>query len=349
MMLTALIAGMAYGAAPRAATTPAQLAAFKSYLAARNRAKVEWEAGKKDDAVRSMHEALTIAEKVVGHHRRTREALEWLADWERERGDWGKAARYLWRIAAIQAALWGERHWKAIDARWDAKTARIRAAWTAAQREEWEEAGRLVLEANRLRDRGEHARALPLNEKWVAVTRRLAGEGHPSHANALDSLALTLEFKGDYEPALTVYKRALAIRTMGLGEGHPDYARSLHHLASVRSTRMKDHQAALPLFKRVLAIRKEALGEGDHLYDLTLDYVVSLYKDMGDYKAALPLARRLVAIRKKEQENGYDACLGYADSLHGLGLLYARMGDHEAALPLLKRAQDIRKKALREK
>ena len=63
-----------------------------------------------------------------------------------------------------------------------------------------------------------------LNEKALAIFRRILGEDHPSTGAGYKGVASCLHDQGKAAQALPLYEKALEIRKRVLGEDHPDTA-----------------------------------------------------------------------------------------------------------------------------
>jgi tetratricopeptide (TPR) repeat protein len=345
-LLALVLAGVAGAAAPLAELTPEQLEQNRKALALFQRAQKEWKAGKRDQAVATMRQALSGFERLRGRdHLVSSNVSSWLAYWEEQRGNFAQSASHHERMWRIQEALRGKDDWRTVNAYWMAKTGRMQAGWTAAQNREWLQAWALNEEVFRLWQKGEPSKALPLAKKALSIRLSLVGKKHPDVALSLFNLAAQHEALGNHKQALPLYKRALSIRKEALGEKHPLYASSLNNLALLYKD-MGDHKQALPLYKRALEIKKEVQGEKHPDYATGLHNLAALYKAMGDHKAALPLCKQALDIHKEALGEKHPS---YAHSLHDLAALYQDMGDHKQALPLYKQALQIFKEVLGEK
>jgi Tfp pilus assembly protein PilF len=330
-----LLAGMAFGAAPPARLTPEQAKLLRQRDALSEAGKRAWQAGKQAEAIASLEKALRIQQGLMGPgHRGTENIAGWLAYWHWARGEWGQEARYRRMVSEARRALFGEGHWRTVDARWDAQEATIRAGWTAAQNGKWGRAEALNKEVFRLWQRGRPVEALPLAKEALSIRLSLVGEKHPRVAQSLFNLAAQYRSMGEYKAALPLYQKALLIRKEALGERHPHYARSLNNLASLYKE-MGEYKQALPLFQKALVVYKQVLGEKHPEYAQGLSTLAALYQDMGDHKEALPRYQRALAIRKEALGERHPA---FATSLNNLASLYKDMGEYKQALPLIKKS-----------
>ena len=196
--------------------------------------------------------------------------------------------------------------------------------------------------ANLLYATGDYARARPLYEQALAITREALGERHPDYAQSLNNLAALLSATGDYARARPLYEQALAIRKKVLGERHPSYATSLNNLAWLLQAQ-GDYAAAKPLYEQALAIRKAVLGERHPDSAGSLNNLAVLLQAQGDYAAAKPLYEQALAIRKEALGERHP---DYARSLNDLAVLLESQGDYAAARPLFERALAITREAL---
>jgi CHAT domain-containing protein/Tfp pilus assembly protein PilF len=346
MLFAMVLVGVACAAAPPARLTPEQVKQGREAFALFQRAKAEWQAGKRDQAVASMTKALSGYERAWGRdHVQPFNVCGWLALWEQQRGNHERAVAHLERQWRILVALRGKDDWRAIDADWRARDARRQAGWTQEQNRRWQRAEALNAKVFELWQGGQSVKALPLAKEALSIRVSLVGQKHPKVAQSLFNLAAQHQATGDLKQALPLFQKALEIYKEVLGEKHPDHARGLNNLASLYKD-MGDHKAALPLYKQALEITKEALGEKHRDYANSLSGLALLHKSIGDHKAALPLAQKALAIFKEVWGEKHPV---YATSLTNLALLYQAMGDHKQALPLFKQAMATYKEALGER
>jgi len=77
-----------------------------------------------------------------------------------------------------------------------------------SQSAELEEAGRLVGQIDKLREKGRYSEAIPLAERVLSIVERTFGPDHLTVAVALSNLATLYYDKGDYARAEQLYQRA---------------------------------------------------------------------------------------------------------------------------------------------
>jgi CHAT domain-containing protein/tetratricopeptide (TPR) repeat protein len=183
-----------------------------------------------------------------------------------------------------------------------------------------------------LQAHGEHAEALALCRKALAVHKKALGENHPSAAQSYDKVAGCLSLLGRRGEALALSRKALTIRRKVLGERHPDTAQSYAAVASGLSA-LGRHAEALPLYRKALAINKSVLGE-EHprtaAQSTNLAGCLWLLGRVGEavrlLSASLPGQE---AARFHRAASGFDRALGgYGPSPHALlALGLARQGE----------------------
>ena len=193
-----------------------------------------------------------------------------------------------------------------------------------------------------LSSQGDYARALPLQERALAITEQALGPDHPDTAIRLDNLAAIYRQLGRAADALPLQERALAITEQALGPDHPDTAIRLDNLAAIyrQLGRAAD---ALPLQERALAITEQALGPDHPDTAIRLDNLAAIYRQLGRAADALPLQERALAIT--EQALGPDHP-DTAIRLDNLAAIYRQLGRAADALPLQERALAITEQAL---
>jgi CHAT domain-containing protein len=343
LLLVAVMAGAAFGAAPPARFTPEQWRTLLWRSRLWKAAEKSFKEGRHQEDIALIRMILEINLQVLGPwHRHTERTLSSLGNAHQDIGEWASEATCRRAVVEARRRLDGEGHWRTVDARLDVAEALMNARHTPAQRDAARRARELAREATALFYKGESAKALPLSEEVVALRKEVLGEKHHGYAAALMNLGIVRQDTGGDKEAAALMARAAAINREVLGEGHPTYAYCLHRLAALRRAR-GEHAAALPLFRKSLAIRREALGPGHPSCAQSLNSLAVLHKVMGDYEAAGRLYRQALAIYRRTR--GEDS-LDYADVLSNLSVLLLDMGRPEDAIPLQKKALAVRKKRL---
>jgi len=204
------------------------------------------------------------------------------------------------------------------------------------------EAERLSQQAIELYQQGKYNEAIPLQEKLLAIFKKILGENHSSTAAILNTLAQLYDFQGKYSEAEPLYKQALAIRKDQLGDNHPDTARSLNDLAGLYQHQGR-YSEAEPLYKEALAIRKKQLGDNHPDTAISLNDLALLYQYQGRYSEAESLYKEALVTLKKQLGDNHPYT---ANSLNNLALLYQYQGRYSEAESLYKEALAIIKQQL---
>ena len=218
----------------------------------------------------------------------------------------------------------------------------VTAQLSSQDQEVLAEAERLNQQAMELYQQGKYSEAIPLQEKLLAIFKKILGENHSSTAAILNGLAQLYDFQGKYSEAEPLYKEALAIRKEQLGDNHPDTARSLNDLAGLYQHQGK-YSEAEPLYKEALAIRKKSLGDNHPDTAISLNDLALLYQYQGRYSEAESLYKEALVTLKKQLGDNHPYT---AASLNDLALLYQYQGRYSEAEPLYKEALAIIKQQL---
>jgi tetratricopeptide (TPR) repeat protein len=80
---------------------------------------------------------------------------------------------------------------------------------------------------------GKYTAAIPIAERYVALTRKKHGERYTKFATAITWLALIYQAQGRYAEAEPLYKRSLAIREKVFGPDRPDVATSPNYVGGL--------------------------------------------------------------------------------------------------------------------
>ncbi len=198
---------------------------------------------------------------------------------------------------------------------------------------------RLNHEIERLYSENKIAAALPLAERYVALTRQRYGEDNPEYATALTWLGSLYEAQARFAEAEPPLKSALAIREKAFGPDHPLVATSLVNLANLYQREGRNAEAE-ELEKRAKAIREKALGSDEFE---ALPRQIQELRWGGKQQEAVQLAEHYVELAKERYgENQPD----FAPPLLLLAQLYAAQGRPADAETLFKKALAIRETAL---
>jgi CHAT domain-containing protein len=267
---------------------------------------------------------------------RTR-SLEWWAGIHQKFEDFATAKKERQEVLALQIKLYGEKHWKATDARLALADVEALGRMTPAQRQKLAEAARFNQEAFALYQQGKYREAVALAQRAGDAKKQVLGQAHADYANSLNNLAVLHYSLGDYTQAEPLYREAREIRKRLLGEMHPAYAVSLNNLAQLQRS-VGDYASAERELREARAIYRQTLGESHPDYATSVDNLAVLYDSLGDYARAEPLYRQARDIRKQALGEKH---LDYANSLNNLAALSYLMGDYARAEPLYRQALAI--------
>lgn len=198
---------------------------------------------------------------------------------------------------------------------------------------------RLNHEIERLYGENKIAAAMPLAERYVALTRQRYGEENPEYATALTWLGSLYELQQRFAEAEPLLKQALAIREKAFGPDHPLVATSLVNLANLYQREGRSAEAE-ELAKRAKAIREKALGSDEFE---ALPRQIQELRWGGKETEAIQLAEHYVELAKERYgEDQPD----FAAPLLLLAQLYAAQARPADAERLFKNAIAIRETAL---
>ena len=198
---------------------------------------------------------------------------------------------------------------------------------------------RLNHEIERLYGENKIAAALPLAERYVALTRQRYGEDNPEYATALTWLGSLYASQQRFAEAEPLLKSALAIREKAFGPDHPLVATSLSNLANLYQREGRTAEAE-ELAKRAKAIRAKAVGSDEFE---ALPRQIQELRWGGKEQEAVQLAEHYVELAKERYgEDQPD----FAAPLLLLAQLYAAQARPADAEALFKQAIAIRETAL---
>ena len=152
-----------------------------------------------------------------------------------------------------------------------------------------------------LRKAGQHAVAIPMAQRSLALAERRHGREHPNVATALNTLGSLYAREHRYAEAEQAYKRALEIREKTLGPDHPDTVASLNKLAGLYQEQGK-HSLAEQYYKRALAIQEKLLASDPKNAPevaTTLSNLAAVYQSEGRATEAAQLSDQAGSLRQQ--------------------------------------------------
>ena len=184
--------------------------------------------------------------------------------------------------------------------------------------------------AEALRQRGQSAEALQLDEDTLKRRRKVLGKDHPDTLTSATNLAADLRALEEYQSARDLDEDTLTIRRRVLGKDHPSTMMSASKLAA-DLRKLGDFEAARKLDEDTLTNRRRVLGE-DHRD--TLISAVCLATDLrklGDFQAAHDLSQDTLMWERRVLGEDHPSTLISAISL---AADLRKLGEFEAARDL---------------
>ncbi|AWM40145.1 photosystem I assembly protein Ycf3 [Gemmata obscuriglobus] len=184
--------------------------------------------------------------------------------------------------------------------------------------------------------------AKAMNERALAIRRKLLPVQHPDLGRSLNNLALLQANLGDRKEAAEGYRKAVCIWKAGLGADDPLVAFGLTNLGLVQHD-LRDLEGARRSHQEALAIRRKALPKDHPDIASTLNNLGLVQRDLRDLEGARKSHQEALDIRRKMRPTGHS---GVAMSLNNLGLVQRDLRDLEGARKSHQEALDICRKAL---
>jgi tetratricopeptide (TPR) repeat protein len=208
----------------------------------------------------------------------------------------------------------------------------------------WRKAAHGAVEAERLVEKTECDKALPLQQERLRCCREVLGEEHPDTVRSYNNAAGNLHFQGRYAEAGPLLQKALDICRKALGEEHPLTATSYNNVAVNLGAEGKYAEAG-PLYQKALDIFRKALGEGHPDTADSYGGVAANLNAQGRYAEAAPLLQKSLDTLREALGEDHTAT---ARSYNNLAANLSAQGKYAEAGPLYQKALDIRRKALGE-
>jgi CHAT domain-containing protein/tetratricopeptide (TPR) repeat protein len=293
--------------------------------------------------------ALTVAQRERLKERDREEAIasmERLAVLHEARDDWPTASSICARVLSLRTEALGERHWKAVDARFALERTRAIGRLDLAGRRRFvRDVGQSYQQYTILNSRGNYAEAMGPVREALSIQREVLGERHPNTITSLSRLGKLLLDQENLAEARPLLERVLRLRQEVLGERHPDTIGSLSSVGMLLAREGK-LDAARPELERALRLYEEELGE-THPYAMTsMDNLAQLLLEREQFDAARPLFERELRLRQVVQGERHPDTIRCLD--HLASLLHNK-GDLDAARPLFERALRLRQEVLGER
>ncbi|KAI1737975.1 P-loop containing nucleoside triphosphate hydrolase protein [Xylaria scruposa] len=189
---------------------------------------------------------------------------------------------------------------------------------------------------------GRYATAECMQEKALAVAKKLYGTEHKETANVMTSLALTYTKQRRWKDAEEMFKETIKIREADLNPDDPVTLESMSHLAWVHMKQGQLDVAELE-FTQIIEKKKRVLGL-DRLDTLTsMHNLASLYCEQKRWQEAELLLEEVVRKRKKVLGLENPSTL---TSMHSLASAYIKQGRWQGGELLTKGVVEISKRVL---
>src|SRR5262249_45049769 len=154
-------------------------------------------AGMHAGAVALWEKQVTREREAFGRiHQEMVASLKGLAQLHELREDFAAARKVREEVLAISAGLYGEKHWRGTDARFELRGVERLAEIGRAGRGRLDRARAQSDEAVGLIQAGEARKAIAVAHEVLAVRKELLGERHPTYLATLNILALMYKDKG---------------------------------------------------------------------------------------------------------------------------------------------------------
>jgi serine/threonine protein kinase/tetratricopeptide (TPR) repeat protein len=194
--------------------------------------------------------------------------------------------------------------------------------------------------AERYGEMGMYAAALPLEQRSLAIRRRVLGEDHPDTLDSMNTMGHLLQDQGKLSDAEPYFREALDRRRRKLGADHPDTLSSMNSMGHLLEDQGKLEEAE-PFFREALANRRRVLGN-EHRDTLTsvnnlgvlLDLEGKLNEAEGYYRESLEKSRRMLG---EEHPDTLDSLINMGALLEEQGKISEAEAFYREALPKYRR------------
>ena len=141
---------------------------------------------------------------------------------------------------------------------WMVEELRAQAAAKREAGDEEEEMRWSCVLGNVLGEQGRHAEAVEVEERALAISRRVLSEDDEGRGAHMNNLASTYSALGRHEDALAMQESVLEFRRRVLPPNHPDIGSSMDNLALTYRD-LGRHEDALAMMESVLEFRRRVL------------------------------------------------------------------------------------------
>ncbi len=181
---------------------------------------------------------------------------------------------------------------------------------------------------------GHYSQSQALNERVLAIRKRVDGEAHPGVAEVLVNLGAVQQELGHYAEAEQFHRKALAIHQAFYGDQHPVTASGLTMVARALVFEKKTDEAR-GLLLRAVGIQESVFGKAHPRVASALNELGNVAMARNRYEEARAAFTRMVEIYR-EVYAGKHYLIGIATS--NLGNAYLREGENAKAEKLFREA-----------
>ncbi len=184
--------------------------------------------------------------------------------------------------------------------------------------------------------------ALPLQERALAIRRRMLAATDPELLSSVYGMGMLLHLRADLVGAQTHLREALAGRRVSLGVDAPDTLESTYELGVLLVSQGRQEEAE-PYYREALTRRRRVLG-AEHADTLrSMSSLGRLYSDLGRLSDAEPYIQEVFeTARRTLPENDLLRIV----SIHNMGQFLRTRGKLSEAEPFARAAVDLRRNTL---
>ena len=187
----------------------------------------------------------------------------------------------------------------------------------------------LLKEGDRLRLRGDHARALTVFDLARTTAEQIPDES--GAADARHNLGLVHRLQGDYAKALEEYRKSLAMRERLAQTAKT--ATSLNHLGYVHYLQ-SDYKPALEYFRKSLALSEE-LDDKGRTADALMS-IANIHSDLGNYEQALESYQKSMMLGEAAENKAI-----VSGALNNAAIIHRIQGNYPQALENYEKSLQI--------
>jgi CHAT domain-containing protein len=174
--------------------------------------------------------------------------------------DYATAARYEGDLYHLLGRQYGEKDWRAIDARMKQATFELIGRLPPEDRARLKRVAELEKEFFRLDAKHAYREALVPAEEALAIHRKTFGDEHLETARWLNLVGVLHSRMKETAATESYFRQELEIDKKLLGDEHPQTALAISNLARLYKSQ-QEFEKALPLFKEALAVRRKTRGD----------------------------------------------------------------------------------------